>query len=289
MMRIKDLSIAYFNAWNAHDCDALRATFAMEGVYSDPSVAEVSGKKPETYAEHLWKAFPDLKFEISSHAEINANKLVAEWVMTGTNTGSLNGLPPTGKTVLLKGVDMIEVSDDGIKSVVGYFDSKVVPMQLGLNVIVQPTAVGPFAFGTSISVQSGKKTKPGAFSITSIWNDIEQTAEIQSLSRDTMKEMMSMEGFIGITTARLGGRGITITAWEKPENVSQIMTSPTHREAMKKFWPNLSTGAYTSVWIPHHINPLWVRCQACSKMNDSEKSAGVCACGKALAEAPSYF
>ena len=32
MMRIKDLSIAYFNAWNAHDCDALRAAFAMDGV-----------------------------------------------------------------------------------------------------------------------------------------------------------------------------------------------------------------------------------------------------------------
>jgi steroid delta-isomerase-like uncharacterized protein len=287
-MRNKNLS-AYFNAWNAHDCDALRATFTIDGIYTDPSVGEVSGKKPEAYAEHLWRAFPDLKFEISSHAEISADKLIAEWVMTGTNTGSLNNLPPTGKPVLLKGVDIIEVGEDGIKSVMGYFDSKVVPMQLGLNVIVQPTAVGPFGFGSSVAVQSGKKTKPGAFSITSIWNDQDETAEIQSLSRETMKEMMSMEGFIGITTARLGGRGITVTAWEKPENVSQVMTSPSHREAMKKFWPNLSSSAYTSVWIPHHINPLWVRCSVCSKMNDSEKSVGTCSCGEALPEAPSYF
>lgn len=288
-MNMKNLSSAYFNAWNAHDCTALSATFAADGVYSDPSVGEVSGKKPEVFAAHLWKAFPDLKFEIVSYAETSATKLVAEWIMTGTNTGSLNDLPPTGKAVCLKGVDIIIVNDDGIKSVVGHFDSKVVPMQLGLNVIVQPTAVGPFAFGTSVSVQSGKKTKPGAFSITSIWNEAEQTAEITSLSRDTMKDMMGMEGFIGITTARLGGRGITITAWEKPENVAQIMTSPAHREAMKKFWPNLSSGAYTSVWIPHHINPLYVRCSVCNKMSDSEKSAGICECGGTLAEAPSYF
>ncbi len=286
-MHIKDLSSAYFNAWNAHDCAALSATFAADGLYSDPAVGELSGKNPEIFAEHLWQAFPDLKFEIASYAEISTTKLVAEWVMTGTNTGSLNSLPPTGKTVRLKGVDVIVVADDGIKSVTGYFDSKEVPKQLGLNVIVQPSTVGSFSFGTSVAVQSGNKTKPGAFSITAIWNDASQTAEIQSRSRETMKQMMGMEGFIGITSARLGERGITITAWEKPENVAQIMANPTHQEAMKQFHSKLSNGGVTSVWIPHHINPMWVRCTVCNKMNHAEK--GACECGGALAEAPPYF
>lgn len=286
-MHIKDLSSAYFNAWNVHDCAALSATFAADGLYSDPAVGEVSGKNPEIFAEHLWQAFPDLKFEIASYAEISTTKLVAEWVMTGTNTGSLNSLPPTAKTVRLKGVDIIVVADDGIKSVTGYFDSKEVPKQLGLNVIVQPSTVGSFSFGTSVAVQSGNKTKPGAFSITTIWNDASQTAEIQFRSRETMKQMMDMEGFIGITSARLGERGITITAWEKPENVAQIMANPTHQESMKQFHSNLSNGGVTSVWIPHHINPMWVRCTVCNKMNHAEK--GVCECGGALAEAPPYF
>lgn len=293
-MSIKDLSSAYFNAWNAHDCAAISATFAADGIYSSPSTGEISGKKPEIFAEPVWQAFSDLQFEITSYAETRctqtrANKLVAEWLMTGTNTGSLNGLPPTGKAIALKGVDLIEVNDDGITLVTGYFDTKAVPTQLGLNVIVQPFVVGPFSFGTSVAVQSGNKTKPGAFSITSIWNDVEQTAEIQALARDTMKDMLGMEGFIGITTARLAGRGVTIAAWEKPENVAQIYTSPAHREAMKKFWPNLSKGAFASVWIPHHINPLYVRCFVCNKMSDSEKSAGVCECGAALAKTPPYF
>ena len=288
-MSIKDLNNAYFNAWNAHDCAAISATFAADGIYSSPSTGEISGKKPEIFAEPAWQAFPNLQFEITSYAETSPNKLVAEWLMTGTNTGSLNGLPPTGKAIALKGVDLIEVVDDGIKLVTGYFDTKAVPIQLGLNVIVQPFVVGPFSFGTSVAVQSGNKTKPGAFSITSIWNDVEQTAEIQALARETMKDMLGMEGFIGITTARLAGRGVTIAAWEKPENIAQIYTSPAHREAMKKFWPNLSKGAYASVWIPHHINPLYVRCFVCNKMSDSEKSAGVCECGGALGEAPPYF
>ena len=262
-MSIKDFNSAYFNAWDAHDCTAISATFAAAGIYSSPATGEISCKKPEIFAEPVWQAFPDLTFEITSCAETrctktryletSATKLVAEWVMTGANTGSLNGLPPTGKAIALKGVDLIEVVDDGIKLVTGYFDTKAVPIQLGLNVIVHPSTVGPFSFGTSVAVQSGNKIKPGAFSITSIWNDAEQTAEIQALARDTMKDMLGMAGFIGITTARLAGRGITITAWEKPENVAQIYNSSAHREVMKRFWPNLSTGANTSVWIPHRI------------------------------------
>ncbi|MDZ4141854.1 MAG: ester cyclase [Methylotenera sp.] len=286
-MRIENLSNDYINAWNAHDCVALSATFATDGVYSDPSVGEVSGKSPEIFAEHLWQAFPDLNFEVSRYAQISEIRVILEWVMRGTNTGSLMGLPPTDKSIMLKGIDVIEVSEDGIKSVTGYFDTKIIPTQLGLDVIVQPKAIGPFEFGTSISLQSGNKTKPGAFGITTIWNEADQTIEIQTRSKDTMKEMMRMEGFIGTVVARIGGRGITISAWEKPENIAQIMASPAHQEAMKQYYSNLSFGGFTSVWISHHINPMKVRCMVCNKMNDSAK--GMCECGGTLAEAPAYF
>jgi steroid delta-isomerase-like uncharacterized protein len=288
-MDAQTVSSAYFNAWNEHDGQAIDDTFAPTGVYFDPTVGEISGKKLGAHAQTLWSAFPDLKFALASCAVITQNKCVAEWVMSGTNTGSLHGLPPTGKAVTLKGVDIIEVGEDGIKSVAGYFDSKVVPTQLGLNVVVQPSSLGPFSFGTSVAVQSGNKAKPGAFSITSIWNEEEETAEIQALSRDTMKDMLRMEGFIGATTARLGGRGITVTAWEKPENVAQIMSSPAHAEAMRKFWANLSNAAYTSLWVPHHINPLHIRCRACNKLNSSSERPVNCSCGEKLPEAPAYF
>ena len=52
-MSIKDLNSAYFNAWNAHDCAAISATFAADGIYSSPSTGEISGKKPEIFAEHV--------------------------------------------------------------------------------------------------------------------------------------------------------------------------------------------------------------------------------------------
>jgi steroid delta-isomerase-like uncharacterized protein len=284
-----DKAKQYLDAWNAHDGDAIVKTFAAGGTYCDPTTSEISGDAIAANAKRLWGAFADLSFEIVSIAEAGPGRVVAEWIMKGRNTGSFQGLPPTGRPISLPGVDVIEIGTDGIRSVKGYFDSRAVPEQLGLQVIVQPYQVGPFSFGNSTAVQSGRKTKPGAFGITTIWNSDDQTEDIRAFTRTTATEMMRMEGFIGVSFFRIGGRGVTISAWERPEHTKQLMRGGAHSEAIRKFWAGLGDSAFTSVWVPDHINALWVRCGACRKMNDYEKHSGVCSCGQRLPEAPSYF
>lgn len=284
-----DTAKKYFDAWNAHDADAIVNTFADNGTYCDPTTGEISGDAIGANAKRLWDAFPDLSFEIVSIAEAGSGRVVAEWIMKGTNTGTFQRLPPTGRKISLAGADVIELGMEGIKAVRGYFDTRAIPEQLGLQVLVQPFQVGPFSFGNSTAVQSGRKTKPGAFAITTIWNADAQTEEVRALTRATAIEMLPMEGFIGAAFFRIGGRGVTISAWEKPEQTKQIMRGGSHAEAMRKFWTELSESAYTSVWSPHHINPLWVRCTVCRKMNDYEKNSGVCKCGQPLPEPDPYF
>jgi hypothetical protein len=160
---------------------------------------------------------------------------------------------------------------------------------LGLQVLIQPSTVGPFGLGNSGAVQSGKKTKPGAFAITTIWNSDSQTDDIRAATRATALDMLHMEGFIGVSFFRIGGRGVTISAWEQPEQAKQLRKGGAHAEAMRRFWAELGDAAYTSVWVPHHINPLWVRCRVCGKMVSHEAKSGVCSRGEQLPEAPSYF
>lgn len=288
-MTFLNVARQYLDAWNARDADAIVKTFADGGTYRDPASGEIAREAIAANAKRLWSAFPDLSFEIASIAEAGAGKVVAEWIMKGTNTGPFQGLPATGRTISLPGIDVFEIGADGINAVKGYFDTRAIPDQLGLQVLVQPFQVGPFSFGNSTSVQSGKKTKPGAFGITTIWNADAETEEIRALTRETATEMLRMEGFIGVAFFRIGGRGVTISAWEKPEHTKQLMRGGTHAEAMRRFWARLSDSAYTSVWIPDHINPLWVRCSVCRKMDDYEKRSGVCSCGQPLPEAPAYF
>jgi steroid delta-isomerase-like uncharacterized protein len=284
-----DIARQYLDAWNAHDADAIVRTFAADGTYSDPTTPALTGDAIGANAKRLWSIFPDLAFDIANIAEAGIGRVVAEWIMKGTNTGSFQGLPATGRSISLRGVDVIEIGTDGITAVTGYFDTRAIPDQLGLQVLVQPFKLGLFTFGNSFGVQSGKKTKPGAFGITTIWNADAQTEEVRALTRATAAEMMQMEGFIGVSFFRIGGRGVTISAWEKPEHTKQLTRGGAHAEAMRRFWAEVGDSAYTSVWIPDYINPLWVRCGVCRKMNDYEKHSGVCSCGQRLPEAPSYF
>jgi steroid delta-isomerase-like uncharacterized protein len=287
-MTFLDRARQYLDAWNARDADAIVRTFAAGGTYRDPTTIALSGDAIGANATRLWSAFPDLAFEITSLADAGVGRVLAEWVMTGTNTGAFHGLPPTGRSISLPGADVFDIGADGIRAVTGYFDSRAIAEQLGLQVLVQPFTVGPFSFGSSTAVRSGKKTKPGAFGITTIWNPDAQTEDIRTLTRSTAIEMLKMDGFIGASFLRIGGRGVTISAWEKPEQVKQLR-SGTHAEAMRRFWTELGDAAFTSVWIPEHINSLWVRCTACRKMKDYAAQAGVCSCGEPLPEAPPYF
>jgi hypothetical protein len=196
------------------------------------------------------------------------------------------GLPPTGKAVHLPGADFIRVAGDKIKSVEGYFDSRAVPEQLGLQIVVQPKTLGPYTFGTSVRVAGGTQARPAAFSITALHARTPQEQQaVEQQSRAIVPEMMQMPGFLGFVGVTVGGRMLTITAWESPENPRQLLRGGLHGEAMKKFFEaGLGGGGYTSVWTAERINTAWVRCPACGKMAGHSRPESSCSCGARLPE-----
>jgi len=211
--------------------------------------------------------------------------------MKGTNTGSFNGLPPTGGAAALPGADFIRVDGGKIRSVQGYFDSGVLPRALGLDVIVQPKAIGPFGFGTSIRASSGKTATPAAFSITCLEaRTAEERNAVSESARKIAMEMLGMPGFISWVGATVGDRMMTITAWESTDAMASLMKGGEHSSAIGRFFsPEIARGGATGVWIPARLNSRWVRCTACFKMADSDKSDGNCTCGTALPAPLAYW
>lgn len=282
----------YFDGWNRRDPAAVLETMAPNGTYADPTTGgPIGGQSFSGYMKGLFSAFPDVSFEVASVGVAAPDLVAAQWVMRGTNTGSMYGLPPTGKSIELRGADFIRVSGDRIRSVDGYFDSGEVPRQLGLQVIVQPDAIGPFTFGTAVRASTDRATKPGAFSMTVISprND-EDANRIRELSRQIAAEMQSMNGFIGWVGVTVANRMITITAWENPWDPQQLMERGRHPEAMNKFFAGeLGASAYTSVFTADRINASWVRCTACSAMVDHAARQGTCQCGATLPQPMAYW
>jgi len=282
----------YFDGWNIHDSAAIISTFTKSGTYSDPTTnGALSGDAIGQNAAQLWAAFPDVKFEIQSHMASPDGRFSAQWLMTGTNTGSFAGLPPTGRKVVLMGADFIDVSEEGIRSVQGYFDAGEIPKQLGLQIIVQPNSLGPFTFGSSVRVAGASSDAPGAFSVTSLItrhkNDVES---VQNYSRQIAVELQSMKGFLGWVGVTVGDRMLTLTAWRHPDDSKQLMQKGTHAEAVKGFFgPNVAAGGWTGVFAAHRINGVLQRCSKCGLMNRHSEESSTCPCGADLDPVPVYW
>jgi predicted ester cyclase/heme-degrading monooxygenase HmoA len=271
----------YFEAWNSHDGGAIAACFDSGGGYTDP----VSGQLPppgiSAYASGLFSAFPDLRFELHVTA-VDEPHVVAQWTMTGTQSGPLNGLPPTEARIKLPGIDVITLGEAGLLSVEGYFDQRTLLEQLGVQVTVQPANVGPLAFGTSVRFRSSNTDVPGALSMT--WIDVHDEAEgeeIKQRSRAIAAEMARVPGFIGWVGIGIAERLYTLTLWDDPETVRQLTASAQHKAAARQvFETNFGTALHTGVWVPDHLNPQWQRCPKCGTMIDPDRPDQSCPCGE---------
>jgi len=202
------------------------------------------------------------------------------------------GLPPTGRAVEVRGVDIAVVEGGKLRSVQGYFDSGAVPRALGLDVIVQPHAIGPFAFGTGLRVSGGSKAVPGAFGITFISaRDKQDEMAIKQSSQKILQELLAIPGFISAVTTTVEDRMMTITAWETPESMKPLMAMGEHRAAVGRYFGSAEYGAggMTGVWIPHHLGARRVRCPECDKMASVEVPDGKCTCGTVLPEPLAYW
>lgn len=62
------------------------------------------------YVAALREAFPDLHLKIDDQVA-EGDRVVTRWTASGTHTGHLRGLPPTGKLGVMSGIDIDRVVD----------------------------------------------------------------------------------------------------------------------------------------------------------------------------------
>ncbi|HEX2913298.1 MAG TPA: ester cyclase [Chloroflexia bacterium] len=130
----------YLEAWQRRDPAAIVACFTADGTYSDPAGQGMQGEVLAGYASALFSAFPDFNIEALEHGFIGGDTYALQWVITGTQNGDFMGLPPTGRAGRLEGMDLIKLEGNKIKSVTGYWDTKTLMDQLGVQLV--PAAVG---------------------------------------------------------------------------------------------------------------------------------------------------
>lgn len=128
---------AYVKAWNTRDGAAVVDTMTPAGTFVDPIITSpISGPELAGYVAALATAFPDFAFTWDVPV-VEGSRALLRWTMTGTYEAPLPGLPgPTGASFVGPGIDIVDVVDGRVASVVGYWDQIAFMRQLGLDVQV---------------------------------------------------------------------------------------------------------------------------------------------------------
>jgi steroid delta-isomerase-like uncharacterized protein len=120
-------------AWSSHDMNRLLPLFTQDLIYEDVTMGVVNRTPAElrAFGEGFISGFPDVAFEVKS-AFANGATGGAEWIMRGTHTGDMPGMPKTGKRVEIRGASILEFAGDKIKRCADYWDMAAFLKQLGL-------------------------------------------------------------------------------------------------------------------------------------------------------------
>jgi steroid delta-isomerase-like uncharacterized protein len=119
--------------WSSHDLAGLAALFTDDLLYEDVTMSRVNRSQADlrAFGQEFFAGFPDVTFELTS-AFASAEGGSAEWIMRGTHSGDIPGLPATGKRVEVRGASVFAFAGDKMQRCSDYWDMATFLRQLGV-------------------------------------------------------------------------------------------------------------------------------------------------------------
>lgn len=129
--QVSELLDRFVDLFNAGRYEEAQADYASGGYDEEVGTGRRFTPQESTANARAWKeAFPDARGTITAKI-VEGNKGCAEIVWRGTNRGSLMGNPPTGKSVEVRAVVVIETQGGQITRSSHYIDVAGMMAQLG--------------------------------------------------------------------------------------------------------------------------------------------------------------
>jgi steroid delta-isomerase-like uncharacterized protein len=100
------------SAWSAHDLQKVLSLFIDDCIYEDVALGVVNRGKDQlrAFGAAFLAGVPDLRVELTESCATE-NRAAVEWVMSGTHTGDLPGMPASGKPFSIRGCTVCELEN----------------------------------------------------------------------------------------------------------------------------------------------------------------------------------
>lgn len=128
-----DVVTKYVEQWNRHDPESTAAMMSPEVVYEDVAMGRVM-RSPNEVADWVrenvaWSS--DFHFELT-RLVASGDEVFSEWILSGTHTGDLAGIPATGRRFGVRGASALRLDADRIVEQRDYWDRMTLLIQLGV-------------------------------------------------------------------------------------------------------------------------------------------------------------
>jgi steroid delta-isomerase-like uncharacterized protein len=132
-MSPEEVAIGLMDAWNEHDAEKILSYYApeYEGIDVGQATHEhgLDGKRQA--ALRYFQAYPDLHFTVEKTV-VQGDCVVACWIASGTHMGYLMGIPPTGRTISVRGTSTLNLSEGKILTATYVWDVAGMLREIGL-------------------------------------------------------------------------------------------------------------------------------------------------------------
>jgi steroid delta-isomerase-like uncharacterized protein len=135
---LHDFTERYSDAWNSHDDARMVPLVTEDVVWADPALPEPARgvDAVRAFMRESWVAFPDLSFEEPDppHLTVGGDQIAWAWRMRGTMRGRIDppGFAPTGRSIVVDGVDLWRMRDGRIAVYRAFYDMNDLARQLGI-------------------------------------------------------------------------------------------------------------------------------------------------------------
>jgi steroid delta-isomerase-like uncharacterized protein len=117
--------------WTQHKLDVIDEVIASDFVGTSPTDGEFRGPAGfRQLVERYTSAFPNASMTITEIVA-EGDTIATHWTATGTHTGELMGIAPTGRDVTVEGVQFDRIRDGKIVESHGLFDALGLLQQIG--------------------------------------------------------------------------------------------------------------------------------------------------------------